>query len=106
MNNDHDTLQEVLQRTTRIESRIVQLGDHVGANLRSKQRIEVKYSTNGMARVEIDAMDVSLSRIAAELKNHGFDAPASVWHDGRLVATLYPKTFGTVVQAQPLERVK
>lgn len=58
--------QELMERTIRIESRIVQLGDHVGANLRSKQRIH-PHCDLGVVTVDIDSLDVSVSRIFAEL---------------------------------------
>lgn len=61
-------MNELLDRTRRLESRMVQLGDFVGANLRAKQRIDVFPTTN---HVEIDALDVSVSRIATELHQHG-----------------------------------
>jgi hypothetical protein len=61
-----ELLAEVLQRSIRMETRMVQLGDHVGANLREKQRIEVEPTKESVV-VYIDAMDVSLSRIATEI---------------------------------------
>jgi hypothetical protein len=57
---------EILERVIRIESRTVQLGDHVGANLRSKQRIEIEPTRESVVAY-IDAMDVSLSRISTEI---------------------------------------
>lgn len=101
MKTDHELLQEVADRVTRTESRIVQLGDHVGANLRQKQRIAIRVGASGFTEVEIDALDVSISRVMTELKSHGVRASAvSVRHEGRIVATLYPKALGTVVQPQ------
>ena len=64
------TEEETLQRLTRIETRIVQLGDHVGVNLRSKQRVVIHDDATGVW-VEIDALDVSLSRINTELEKFG-----------------------------------
>lgn len=65
-------MKELLDRTRRLESRMVQLGDFVGANLRSKQRIEVRLrQPSETAYVVIDALDVSVSRIVTELWQHG-----------------------------------
>lgn len=60
-------LQDIYDRTIRSETRLVQLGDHVGANLRSKQRIDIEPTTDSVVAY-IDAMDVSLSRVAAEVE--------------------------------------
>jgi hypothetical protein len=60
--------QETLQRVIRIETRLLQLGDHVGANLRTKQRIDVEPTSCGVV-VYVDSMDVSFSRIMAEVKD-------------------------------------
>lgn len=61
---------EMSQRMTRLESRIVQLGEHVGANLRTRMRIEVVQPRSaGRPTFEIDALDVSISRIVAVLRD-------------------------------------
>jgi hypothetical protein len=67
-----EDVKELLDRTRRLESRLVQLGDFVGANLRAKQKIEVVImgARTGVPYVRIDALDVSVSRIATELKQH------------------------------------
>lgn len=87
---------EALDRIIRIESRLVQLGDFVGANLRTKQRIEVVRSANGTA-ITIDALDVSLARVYAELalteKKYHVTLPATpipVYHQDKLVMMVYP----------------
>ena len=87
-----DTEHQILDRVIRMESRLVQLGDYVGANLRSKQRIDVSVSSIGVA-VEIDALDVSISRILAELKLQAPDrvevgARIPIFHKGKCVANL------------------
>lgn len=87
-----ENLQEILKRVSRIETRLVQFGDFVGANLRDKQRIDILEGTT--PAIVIDALDVSLSRIAAELQRHQIHPQAvGVWLEGRLVATLYPKAM-------------
>lgn len=85
--NDED------ERLVRIESRLVQLGDHVGANLRTKQRIDILPIAGGASvKVEVDSMNVSIWRITDELKRHQIQQTAvGVWLEGRLVATVYPK---------------
>ena len=91
MKTDSQLLQEVADRVTRIESRVVQLGDHVGANLRTKQRIGVVANSLGTTVVQIDALDVSLSRIFAEMKLAGVNPrdEVSVYLGSRMVAQLY-----------------
>jgi hypothetical protein len=89
----YDELKKISDRTTRLETRFVQLGDHVGANLRIKQCVTVSVSSIGVA-VEIDALDMSLSRIVAELHRQcdaerlRNTAKVPVWFDGKCVATL------------------
>ena len=91
-NPEGEKVQEILDRVIRTESRVVQLGDHVGANLRHKMRIEIVRGPGNVTQIEIDALDVSLSRIVAELQRHQINAQAiGVWLEGRLVATVYPK---------------
>lgn len=92
-----DQITELLDRTRRTESRLVQLGDYVGANLRSKQRITITPGDKGVGlhkgvpTVTIDALDVSVSRILTELAQHNVHAPAvEVFCEGHLVFTLYP----------------
>jgi hypothetical protein len=70
MKSDQERLSEINQRVTRLESRLVQLGDHVGANLRTKLRIELHNDEHG-AWVDVDALDVSISRIIDELQRSG-----------------------------------
>lgn len=83
-------LREVNQRTTRIESRMVQLGDYVGANLRTRLRVELKRDPGGKAYVEIDALDVSLSRIYSMLQEMKINEVVDVTLKGVMVATVYP----------------
>lgn len=91
-----EDMKELLDRTRRLESRMVQLGDHVGANLRSKQKIEILPAKGtglhvGIPAVAIDSLDVSVSRILTELRQHNVRANAvEVFHEGRIAFTLYP----------------
>lgn len=85
-----DFEQEVMDRVIRIESRMVQLGDHVGANLRTKQKIDIRDAGDGKATVSLDSLDVSISRIRTELTGFGAEGPVPIYHEGKLVAVLYP----------------
>ncbi|MGF6870629.1 hypothetical protein [Paraburkholderia sp. MM5477-R1] len=85
-----ELLREVRQRTTRTESRVVQLGDHVGANLRTRMRIEIKRDRDA-PYVEIDALDVSISRIVTELVEMDIDKAIDVYRKNKRVATVYPQ---------------
>ena len=82
---------ELMDRVIRIESRVVQLGDHVGANLRTTQRIKILEVEAGVLQVNIDALDVSLSRIFAELRQrypgHPVQGIKVMWCD-KVVMTL------------------
>ena len=91
MSTAEQIAKETLERVTRLESRIVQLGDHVGANLRSKQKIDIYRSALDEPIVRIDSLDVSVSRILTELRQAGAHAhQVHVYHGDRLVFTLYP----------------
>lgn len=87
---NEDVNKEILQRVVRLETRMVQLGDHVGANLRTKQRITVH--PGSPAWVEVDALDVSLSRILDEMARAGVEpGRVTLAHRGLPVASLYYK---------------
>jgi len=55
-------LRDMRDRLVRVESRVVQLGDYVGANLRTKARVEIRFDGDECV-VEIDTMDMSVGRI-------------------------------------------
>lgn len=81
-------MNEVLDRTRRLESRMVQLGDYVGANLRSKQKIEI-HDADTWPTVRIDALDVSVSRIVTELRQHNVvRGEVPVYLDGKTIFTI------------------
>lgn len=83
-----DQLKEVLDRVIRLESRMVQLGDHVGANLRSKQRIDIYMGAD--PRVVIDSLDVSMSRVLTELRKSQFKGQSiEVWCNNQCVCDLF-----------------
>lgn len=89
-------IEEIRDRVVRLESRMVQLGDHVGANLRAKQRITLNRHAavdGGGVYVEVDSLDVSVSRILTTLKeahvSHG--CIVDVYHNHDLAFTLHLK---------------
>ena len=84
-------LEELRQRAIRTESRVVQLGDHMGANLRSAPKLAVYPADahNAFPWVEIDSLDVSISRILAAVKAAELKPRAiTVFHGERAVCTL------------------
>lgn len=91
---------ELMERVIRLESRVVQLGDHVGANLRTKQRIDIRIIDTAQYKISItiDSMDVSLSRIYQEINLFYQSTPACkdwciaslpVYWKGKQVMTVY-----------------
>jgi hypothetical protein len=72
-----DMLGEIRDRTVRMESRLVQLGDHVGANLRQKQEIRI-YQQGEVWFAEIDALDMSLARVFAMFQQQKVRAASAV----------------------------
>lgn len=92
MGVDTVLLMEIRDRMVRVESRLVQLGDYVGANLRSRQKIDVELpGPDGVLTTTVDSLDVSIARIYAEIGSAGFGGQeADVFVDGEHVATLYP----------------
>jgi hypothetical protein len=86
-----NVLMELRDRCVRMESRMVQMGDFVGINLRERQRIEVKRDGQGDVFVEIDALDVSLSRVLISLREKGHrTGEVPVLLNGQRVATVFP----------------
>ncbi|BDD92411.1 hypothetical protein PanNE5_18510 [Pandoraea sp. NE5] len=91
MTTELEILQEVRDRVVRTESRMVQLGDFVGTNLRVRMHIEVR-DVDGDVWVDVDALDVSVSRIYTALEQagvHGIAVP--VRRNGRDIAMVYPQ---------------
>lgn len=83
-------LKEINQRAARMESRMVQLGDHVGANLRTKMRVDVRRD-GPEVWVDVDAVDVSLSRIHTALREAGVhEGEIAVRHKNVAIAMIFP----------------
>jgi hypothetical protein len=90
MSAELDKLDEINMRMIRTESRLVQLGDYVGANLRTKMRVDVRYH-EGVPYVEVDALDVSASRIVTALREAGVrSGDILVYLNSKVIATVYP----------------
>lgn len=86
-----DRIEEVRDRLIRMESRMVQLGDHVGANLRVREKIDVKFDAQGEPYVEIDSPEQSLSRIVRIMREKGVKAgEVPLLIGGLRVAVIYP----------------
>lgn len=91
-----DTVQsdvkEIKDRVIRMESRVVQLGDHVGANLRHKTRIGlIRDEATGQRHVEVDSYDVSFSRILTDLQGANWHGDFDLIVQGECIATLHVK---------------
>lgn len=90
MATEMEILLEINQRATRLESRMVQLGDHVGANLRTKMRVDVQRE-GGRVWVDVDAVDVSLSRIHTALREASVHTgEVEIMLGGVVIATIFP----------------
>lgn len=92
MSTELEKLDEINMRMIRTESRLVQLGDYVGANLRTKMRVEVRFNGGDpVPYVVVDALDVSASRIVTALREAGVrSGDVLVYLDGKVIATVYP----------------
>lgn len=88
-----DLVREIRDRVSRTETRIVVLGDHVGADLRSSKRVTIKmHPRTAEPWVDLTSMDVSLSGIINELASTGeFLGDVCVMHKGVHVATIHLK---------------
>lgn len=93
MSAEMELLKEINQRAARMESRMVQLGDHVGANLRTKMRTEVIRSDGAQPQwyVKVDAVDVSLSRIHTALREAGVHSgEVQIYLNDACIAVIFP----------------
>lgn len=88
-----ELLRELRQRVTRIESRIVRIGEHVGAPISNPLAdMLIDCAEDGTLLMYPRAMDVSLSGLRAELRKKGMeDKIAEVWFGGHRVATIHPE---------------
>ena len=89
-----DIAREVLQRVTRIESRICRLGDVMGADLRSSDKgLKVIAQTDTTVSVTTRVLDVAVSQILRFLTTEGIEGKVVlVYHDGHLLARIYPRS--------------
>lgn len=73
MSKEEATLSEIVQRITRIECRIVNIGDSLGSDMRRKERrIALMHDERG-AWVEVDAQDISFSTVRNWVREHGLE---------------------------------
>lgn len=88
-----NTLKEICQRVTRIESRVCRLGDLLGADLRANDKgLRLLSQTDVTVSLSTTAMDVTLSQIARFLTKEGIEGKvALVYFNGVLVARTYPE---------------
>lgn len=90
MSAEMELLKEINQRAIRVESRMVQLGDFVGANLRTKMRVDVHSDDQG-TWVEVDAVDVSMSRIHTALREaRVHEGSIPIRFDGNDIGMIFP----------------
>lgn len=80
-----DVAAETLQRVTRIETRLMSLGNRMGFNLKDEEGVHVHPHT---LSVEIDSMDVSVSAIIQMARRRGLHGKKlTIYHRGEAVAT-------------------
>lgn len=92
-NNDRALLKQINDRAIRIESRMVKLGDHVGSNLRTKMRVGVHSDDLG-TWVEVDAVDVSMSRIHTALREaHVHEGQIPIRFEGKDIGLIFPRNI-------------
>ena len=85
-------IEQVLQRVTRIESRLCRVADHWGIKTNSPDKyMELYHETDKVVFVSTDVMDTALSDILRFLRDQGKqDKVAHIFFMGSQVATIYP----------------
>lgn len=88
---------EILQRVTRIESRLCRLGDALSIDLRSSDKgMKLGTQTDTTVAVHTPVMDIALSQIGQFLTREGVEGKvALVYFRGALMARVYPKGEGS-----------
>lgn len=88
---------EILQRVTRIESRLCRLGDALCIDLRASDKgLKLGTQTDITVVVHTPAMDVALSQIGQFLTREGIEGKvALIYFRGALMARVYPKGEGS-----------
>ena len=83
-------LREIVQRTTRLESRMCRIADHFGIRTGSPEKdLRIIASGDQAVHIATDAMDVALSELTAFLTRNGIKGKvAHVYFNDTLVATL------------------
>ena len=91
--NEETLLRDVRQRVTRIESRLVSMGEQLGAVMHSSNKAMV-LSESG-TEVDIVGLDTSFSDVLHFLEKEGIQGTAvRVFHKERHVATINPTGGG------------
>jgi len=88
-NCDNALLQEVAERLRRTETRLVNLGESLGHDLRTKTPIYINKFT--VPSVTIDRYDVSVSRIITALAEQGIrsgEVPVRIAGNARILFSL------------------
>ncbi|HEX6826696.1 MAG TPA: hypothetical protein VF077_10315 [Nitrospiraceae bacterium] len=77
--------QELLDRTRRIETRLMSLGNRLGFNLKDEEGVHVNAAT---LTVDLDSMDVSVSAVILIARRAGLHGKkVTVVHRNEVVAT-------------------
>lgn len=91
--NEYETLREVRQRVTRIESRLVNLGEQLGAVMHSSNKaMAVSYAADNdfTADVELVGLDTSFSDVLHFVeKEEVADGIVRIRHKGKLIGIIY-----------------
>lgn len=83
-------IQELLRRTTRIESRIVKLAEGMHVSVKLPPAIRVQIDPSGECRVIVDSAGVEIAAIASACQKHGaLDTWAAIYHGGQWIAQVY-----------------
>ncbi len=87
-----DQLTEVLQRVTRLESRLCRLGEHMGTSLRTTSKgLRITEHTEHAVSVATPALDIAVSEVHSWLRKQGIEGKVVLlYFRFQLIARLYP----------------
>lgn len=78
MSKEEATLTEIVQRITRIECRIVNIGDSLGSDMRRKERQIAHMHDEHGAWIEVNAQDISFSTVRNWVSEHVLEHGAAM----------------------------
>lgn len=80
---------EICQRTARLETRMVSMASQMGIDLQNGQKLTTRWSATGVM-VDVVGIDISFSRIRNALNQDCPDrhGTARVFHNGALIGTV------------------